>query len=539
MKLLIRAICIFTLLIAATAAPAQTPHTGSMDYLKQQFPRLTNLYEPELRGMKTHYIFVVDVSGSMGKYDATVTPALQAFANALPIGEQVSVIPFGTTAKENTPGLCVRIDDQAARQTLTGALSNLYTSEAYDAEFKRNTDVQKAVQAVVNSMRNNQEAKMNVVVIITDFLNDLPGKGETPLSEEALATLQKEFNDVSDGTNTRVVAMKLDKMGSGKGYSLDQLKENVFSDTNDNRRFDIVDAISSQAAISHWFEQLTREIMTDKLRAVIQLDNKDVTPSIKTVTDIDGNTKGEIHWVPSKLYTQISIDSIFTGKNSDYIFVIEEGVLQTTTDSVLNFEKLGKLKHRNWGLHSYSEPLNLTLSLPTAYDDELKKLSIDKPVPEAAQEKSGWLWTFLLPFWTCVIILLCLLVYMLLVIQAARRNSSEKFSGRVEVQDMRGRTVAEKKLNKVKGEIKVGGTGNNGLDVTGADWGARVTKRTSSPFAFWKKPRYEWASTLNSVKYRNKKKGYMSAYGSNRSINAECGPDADHPTHTLKITIDK
>ena len=516
----------------------QQPSTSSMDYLKQQFPKLTKLYEPELKGMKTHYIFAVDISGSMKKYDETVTPALQAFARALPMGEQVTVIPFGTTAKDNTPGLCVDIADEGTKGVLTSTLSTLYTSEAYTPEFKRNTDVNAAVEAINKTLLNNQEAKMNVVVIITDFLNDLPNVGEVKLTEAQLAELSKNFNNSTDDMNVRVVAMKLPPMGSGKGYSLDQLNENVFNQTSDNRRFEIVPVISDQAAISHWFEQLTRDIMTDKLRAVIQLDNKNVTPRINTEIDIDGNTKGDIHWIPSKLYTQVSIDSIYTNPASNYIFKIGKDVIQVTPDSIIQFENLGKLEHKSIGLHKYDEPLNLSLSLPTNYDEELSKLGIEKPVPETAQQKSGWLWTFWLSFWCCVVIIILLVLYLLMVMKAAKRNGSEKFKGNVEITDRRGKVLKEENVSHNKATpIKIGGNGTHNCDVV-ADWTVNLQKKTYSPFLFWKKPEFEWSARPGVAKSGRKKTGKIGRYGSMpKYVSLECGPDSESVTHYVTIKI--
>lgn len=543
----LRALILGLAALAFLPSMGQEAKTSSMDYLKQHFPKLAKLYEPELRGMKTHYIFAVDVSGSMKGYDATVTPALQAFARALPIGEQVTVIPFGTTAKDNTPGLCVEIADEGTKGVLTSTLSTLYTSEAYTPEFKRNTDVNAAVEAINKTLLNNQEAKMNVVVIITDFLNDLPGKGEVKLTEAQLAELSKNFNNSTDDMNVRVVAMKLPPMGTGKGYSLDQLNENVFNQTSDNRRFEIVPVISDQAAISHWFEQLTRDIMTDKLRAVIQLDNKNVTPRINTEIDINGNTKGDIHWIPSKLYTKVSIDSIYTDAKSDYIFKIGKNLHlhEATSDSVLNFEKMGKLEHKSLGLHHYDEPLNLTLSLPTDYDEELSKLGIDKPVPETAQQKSGWLWTFWLSFGVCIAILILLIIYIFLVMKAAKRNATEKFSGKVDFSDKHARPIGDTVIVRQKGGkiINIGKDGRGELEVPDADWNIRIEKKTSSPLLFWKKPYFEWTKSAGYVKdSANKQRGRLGRYNVKNTKTkyiVDCGTDADHITHTVDIFLKK
>lgn len=541
-SLTLRALVLGLAAVAFLPCVGQQTKTSSMDYLKQQFPKLTKLYEPELRGMKTHYIFAVDVSGSMKKYDATVTPALQAFANALPIGEQVTVIPFGTTAKDNTPGLCVEIADEGTKGVLTSTLSTLYSSEAYTPEFKRNTDVNAAVEAINKTLLNNQEAKMNVVVIITDFLNDLPGKGEVKLTDAQLAELSKNFNNSTDDMNVRVVAMKLPPMGSGKGYSLDQLNENVFNQTSDNRRFEIVPVISDQAAISHWFDQLTRDIMTDKLRAVIQLDNKNVTPCINTKIDIDGNTTGDIHWVPSKLYTKVSIDSIYTNPDADYIFKIGKDVIQVTSDSVVNFKNMGKLKNKSIGLHQYDEPLNLILSLPTDYDEELSKLGIEKPIPQAAQQKSGWLWTFWISFWCSVVTLILLVLYLLMVMKAAKRNGAEKFKGTVTITDHRGKALTNGPVSvshNMKSPIKIGGNGTHNCAVAAA-WTVYLQKKTYSPFLFWKKPGFEWSARPGVARSGKKRTGVIGRYGSMpKYITLACGPgpDSKSVTHNVKIKI--
>lgn len=518
--------------------------SNTLSYLKQTFPKLTNLYEKELSNCHTHYIFAVDVSGSMVKYNEIVTPALQAFAQALPLGEQVSIIPFGTDAKENTPGLCTKIQGDAQKQTLITSLATLYVNDGYSPEFRRNTDVKKAVEAVNKAILNNQEVQMNVVVIITDFLNDLPGVGEQKLKNADLEKLCKEFDNVTDNTYTRVVAMQLPKAGTGAGFCLDQLQQSVFSTTSITRKFDVIQAIKDQTAISHWFEQLSREIMTEKLKAVIQLDNeRNLRPSLKTKMDIDGNTIAEIHWTPNKLYRQIKIEATNTDPGSDYVFNNNEKVWQVTQDTALVDLNLGKLVHKNYGLRKFNENLNIGLSLPTDYDDELKRLSIDKPLQATSDNQSGWLFTFILPFWLTVAILVFLILYFILVIKAFFRNSSERFIGTVDFSDSRGRDIGDTITVKVNPSrtLLIGESGNFGCDLLGASWTIKVIKKKPSALLFWKRPSFEWSAKDGFVRDgRNKKRGELGRYGKSNTksrIDIECGPDSDHITHNVKIRI--
>lgn len=538
---------LFSLFIAlplAVFAQDNGAAASSMGYLKQTFPKLTELYSEDLANCHTHYIFAVDVSGSMVKYDAIVTPALQAFAMALPVGEQVSVIPFGTDPRENTPGLCTGIQDQSQKQTLNNALSSLYVNDVYTREFRMNTDVKKAVDAVNKAILNNQQAQMNVVVIITDFLNDLPGKGEQKLLDADLEKLCKDFNNVTANTYTRVVAMKLPPAGSGKGYCLDQLQESVFNQTSTTKKFDIIQAIKDQGAISHWFEQLSREIMTEKLKAVIQLDNeRNLRPSLETDIDIDGNATATIHWTPNKLYQKIKIEATTTDEGSAYTFKNNEKVYQVTTDTVLQDLDLGKLVHKDYGLRKFNENLHLGLSLPTDYDEELQRLSIDKPLQGASDTKSGWIFTFFLPFWLTVTLAVLLLLYIYAVIKAIMRNSSEKFYGVVDFTDSRGRDIGDTVTVRARSSkpLVIGSAGNYGCDLAGAEWAVRVVKTTSSPFLVWKRPAFEWSACSGFARDgKNKKRGLLGRYGKSDTkscVNLECGADSDHITHGVKIRI--
>ena len=538
-KLLIALLCMTTMLCIAQNQPSNSQ--SSMAYLEQQFPQLTKLYRPELANMHTHYIFAIDVSGSMKKYDSIVTPALKAFSRSLPNGEQVTVIPFGTEAKQNVPGLAVKIEGEGTKTTLENALSSLYVNEGYDQKFRANTDVAAAVEAVNSTMRNNQDIDMNVIVIITDFLNDLPGKGEIQINSGRLVDLQKDYERVTDGKHTRVVAMKLPKMGSGKGYSLDQLKEEVFFNTSPIRKFDVVDAISDQAAISHWFEQLSRDIMTEKLKAVIEIDNaRNLNPSFRTNIDIDGNTVAEIHWTPNKLYNQLRIDSTYTKDGSEFIFKNNKKVWQTTTDTVIKNLKLGKLENQHFGLHRYdNEQLNVGLSLPTPYDAELNKLNIDKPIPDTSAEQSGWLWTFWLPFWICVGLVVILIIYLILVAKAAGRNSKEKFNGYVTIKDKDGNIVGPNTKIRVSSvpSFNIGKGGDPKMRISDAPWSIEVKKKTHSPFTL-KKPYYIWRQTNGYARSGDRMQGKLTPYGAESLAKIKCGVKKQETTHTVTISVE-
>ncbi len=80
-------------------AQQNAPQAGASNplaYLEQTFPKLTDLYRGELNKYPAHYIFVVDVSGTMDRYESDVLAALRPFFEALPNNDRVDVIPFGS-----------------------------------------------------------------------------------------------------------------------------------------------------------------------------------------------------------------------------------------------------------------------------------------------------------------------------------------------------------------------------------------------------------------------------------------------------------
>jgi hypothetical protein len=540
---------ILAALLVSTIVSAQLPPKrdlshNSLDYLEKNFPKLTDLYMADLRNCHTHYIFAVDVSGSMIKYDTIVTPVLQAFAMALPDEEQVSVIPFGTTARENTPGLCCRINGQAQKRVLIGALNDLYTNENYTKEFRSNTDISKAVAAINNAILNNREALMNVVVIITDFLNDLPNVGEQKLTNQIVSELTKKYNNVTLNRYVRVEAVQLPMAGTGKGYCLDQLRDKVFSAQDSTKQFETVPVIKDKISIRHWFDQLSRKIMTDKLKAVIDRYNERHKPTLSTNIDIDGNTKASIHWTPNKLYRELKIDSTYTKAGSAYHFSNNKDVWHSYADSALTEIKLGKLKN-NHGLFSYcDDDIILGLSLPTPYDDELKLLSIEKPIQNTTDHHSAWLWTFFIPFWWTVAIIVLLIIYAMLVIKAIARNGKERFIGKVEF-TKNGRPFGEEIIVKAKPSslVLIGKGGNNGCNLPDAEWTIRLAKKKSNPFAFWKKPTFVWSASngfISDNTAKRHRRGKISRYSNASSrVSLDCGPNIDKITHTATIRIKK
>lgn len=312
---------------------------ADLSFLKQRCPKLTEMYQEELGRYHSQYIFAIDVSGTMNKYKNDVQPALQEFFAALPDGDKVTVIPFGTQAAD-LMDLSGKIDAQV-RRSLVSNIDKLYDNPNYEKNMKQCTDIEKACQLISKKVNLSTDYKNNVIIILTDFRND--DGVEKKLSMDQLERMDQDFAAASQGMYTRVVALDLATVADKQkpGYCLNQLKESVFYATSNG--MEIVSLTNPGPQIQQWFTELKREIMVEKMRAIIDNENRIAPARLKTKINIDGDVDAHITWTPTKLYPMMKIGKT-TVSNGNFVFVDDTTLWQNTTDTVLDLE-LGQIKH--------------------------------------------------------------------------------------------------------------------------------------------------------------------------------------------------
>lgn len=525
-----------TLLILAIAACSffnvKAQSESPIAYLENTFPRLTELFKDELSNYPAHYIFAVDVSGSMNKYESMVAQALTPFFQALPDKDRVDVIPFGTEAKISMLGYSGVIDNDV-KKTLCTNIKTLYQNSSYSKEFKAHTDIRSAVDGVAKVIQNNREYKVNIIVILTDFRNDQKGLGECKLKAEALSSMKSAIGAATDDVYTRFIALELPVDRAKPGYCLNQLRDDVFS--FEDRSLEIASIGNDAKVIGQWFEQLKRDIMTTKLKAIVHDANKSAPVRLEVEKDIDGNVNAEIHWTPSKLYPTIQIDSTYMSGN-DFYFINNEENFTQTRDSVIKVE-LGQIKHNDYGFHNLEDDINLGLLLPTPYDDELKQLEATKPLPSTTISDPGWVFTFFLTLQTTVIIIILIILYIIGVIKAIARNNKLRFKANITFYDNLGNQLGDMIRLPEQSPSAVMTFGNGGsprCKVDNAEWQFVVKKKKANPFLVFQKPRFVWNCTRKYVAQGKRMSGEL-----NDSLLVTCGTSRTETTHKVKIKLIK
>ena len=95
-------VAILSVILLTFTANAQTSAEMSM---RNDYPNLMNKYGGLLEQQNAHYIFAVDVSSSMRQYEATVKENFLAFINAIPDGDQVTLIRMADKAHTDYVGM--------------------------------------------------------------------------------------------------------------------------------------------------------------------------------------------------------------------------------------------------------------------------------------------------------------------------------------------------------------------------------------------------------------------------------------------------
>ncbi len=516
--------------MSSWALVAQSP----LAYLEQTYPQLTELYREELMKYPAHYVFAVDVSGTMNQYSNDVINALKPFIQALPDNDRVDIIPFGTEAPQNMLSYCGVIDSDV-RAALNKNIHNLYVDPSYPKGFKSHTDIPKVVTTIAKVLQNNREYKVNVIILLTDFRNDVLGEGERKLKSGEIDQLGIDISSATNGIYTRSIALRLPVNTSASGYCLNQLKEQVFP--TEGNGLEIVPMDSPGTMIGQWFDQLKRDIMVTKLKAIIDSENRMSPIRLETKTDIDGNVTADIHWKPSKLYPRMRIDSTYLS-GDDFMFENNSENYTVTCDSVMHLD-LGQIKHGDIGFHQLNDTLNLGILLPTPYDDELTNLGVKKPLPNTKKSESRWLFTFFLSFVATVIILLLILLYIIGVIHSMIRNRKLCFKGNFTFYDSEGTQIDEVvRLPKQSPSavIHVGNGGTGRCRVDDAEWQFLIEKKKANPFLVFTKPCFAWRGTKRYVAQGKALSGKIS-YDGPSTIRVQCGRARSEITHSVKVVM--
>jgi len=470
--------------------------------VQKNYPVLFNIFGSDLANIHANYVFAVDVSGSMKKNAPIVVPALTAFLESLPNGDNVDIIPFGDYAKVHQPGYTGTVSD-GLKTSLKQTVSKLYTNPE-DNDIRHYTDIPAAMDAINSCLKTYSKDDLNFIFILTDFRNE--DTQERQIIQEDLDRIYNDFRANILNVPTKVVTLQLYYDPSWKGYCRPQLEKDVFgkiqAETDANAEYRPVNVTTSEA-LSSWFSVLKKEIMVERLRAIVNKENRGVQLSVTPDIDIDGNVSALLSWNPNRLYKELQINDISVPEDvTGFKFVGNKHLNELISEPEAKL-KLGKLKSTSPFFHNYDGNITTDVDLPTDFDDELQRLQIDKPIPDTSVPIKKTLFTFPLPLWLTALIALLILLYILMVLKAMKRNNQENFTGSIVVskrsKELSSGNFKKKNVITIPGDLSPSNIPNFPLSL-------KLSKKKSNAFAFWTEPKYELKASGGVMEQGSKKK---------------------------------
>lgn len=242
-------------LLGGAAVPTVAAQSSA---LAKDYPLLIPRYGA---GQPADYVIAIDVSGSMRSYWPAIVDGVTRFVNAIPDGEYVSVLAFGSTARLlATPGKMTPEGRNALALSLQRALPTDGT-----------TDIGAGVEKALVELNRPGGEQLKFVFFFTDFRHD-PPKGSAYRTPDAWQRLA-ERRQRELGAKILDVSGCILPLGGGGPRDIG-LFSSVFPETKEA-------PIGNPSLLAAWFRRLRDEIARDKLRASVFHDVKGPAAAIE------------------------------------------------------------------------------------------------------------------------------------------------------------------------------------------------------------------------------------------------------------------
>ncbi len=250
------------------------------------------------------FVIALDASGSMRPFWPTVQQGLAAFIEAIPDGDYLSLITFGTQASYSaTPSLI----NASTRADFVAAASRLSTPT------DKNTDLGRAVEKAIGELNRPSGNRLKFVFFLSDFKHD-PSKdssysGKISTADAVWQRLAQRRQNEQQGNILQVFALLL-PLGRGVGRDIPLVKT-VFPELEQVR--------VNRSTLLPWFERRKAEIARDKLRLIVESDAQKLPFQVKgirqrrgllyAVIDTNGHQIVEMVAIPSLKIIEASGDA--------------------------------------------------------------------------------------------------------------------------------------------------------------------------------------------------------------------------------------
>lgn len=407
------------LMIAATFIEGRVFAQTAIERLKSEYPAVMEQYGKKLQDLKTHYIFVVDVSGTMDEYkDEVVVPGVKNFIETLPEGDYASIIAFGGKAQVMCTPLKLNSDN---RKKLVEELINSYPKDPKDPKdkIKKSLDTNHTYldKAVVRLLEVVEKNEFNCDICFAVFFSDLcdESNNEWNYKERASKLNDRAFGVVATAlraTNENEKQKGIKRMeNTFEGFSYSSNVKDVFGEKLEAFKYNIyVPELKKtvRVELNKIFEemQLSSEIGIGKKVMLHAEINKNTPAFIKGIVV-------DTAWLTDQSPEIAQVEFVSKPRMPRYSKSLNLGKAV--------FAQKNKLFHKDqyvaYALKYHLETPEPKTAKDPSFVSDLEQLEIaDALYSEAALEAKGS-FVFGWPLWLIIVLCIIILVFLVLLIK--------------------------------------------------------------------------------------------------------------------------
>ena len=462
--------------VAPLSARAQADELAA---LRKDFPGLTERYGSRLESRTAHYIFAIDISNSMKQYEQTVRNSLISFVNAVPDGDQISIIVMAdrkqTDFLDNI--MCATLND-AVRRAIVEALRSPRFSFSKDG-----SDGYTMTCRVLEAMNAVGSSDLTFIYMLTDF-EYWTSEHRFDKRAEDWASLKSRLSEKHRGLLCKYgIELNFDKVKHPEAIFKPEL-DMIFGQLDYRQA-------SSATLLSQWFGHIIDNIRANKINAMLKADWAELTDN------------RSVRLKPSGAAVTLKVDmpksDLVDGYHASAMPVERFDALPVSEGKMGRCTKLGswQQQNRHWWpcstrLGGGEMMVNLTYDSP--YGEEIARLQelcggagaerLSLTEQDTLEDPAVWVWNSTLPIPVWAVIILLLLAAAASVVYTLTRKYDKRLSFTVYLPG--GQLPCSGDTKRYPYTIGDGCT----LDVPGATWKTRVETSKGIWLAFGLKGGY-------------------------------------------------
>lgn len=466
-------------------------NTQAMTAMRTDYPELMSLYGDRISGQKAHYIFVVDVSSSMLPYESVVKNNFLQFMDAVPDGDQVSLIKMSDESHTGFVGLlkCTPLDNNTRASIKEVVNGFRFNKNGSSEDGSDGFTMAKSVIDAINVVGSND---LTFVYMLTDF-EYWTHKYKYDKSKEDWSSLISLLPETKmDGMCKYGI-----ELNSGEKLRQDAIFKNELDHVFGKVEYQ---SVGSASLLSNWFSHIAASVMSVKLNSLLKADWKQVEESIKSSISISGK---EVKYQLDAMNTPIVNSAIVELKTDNSYFSPIE-----SENSFPGSFIVGKLDQpsseksifpgfRQMGGGNYEAKITLL----SPYAEEISRLqgvcgevagqddAVNLSRIESGKLPSANVWNSFLPIWLWVIIILIILaIISSFIYEFCFTKLNRKWMVFVKATNPDG-TTKRYNLDEAIAPISIG-VGETDLPVKEAQWSINLFTERHNPALFFLKSGY-------------------------------------------------